>query len=75
MKIKRPQAKKLWKLLAANVRWYRDSYNWDEPTLAKKAGLHRVTIYYIERARYGSSLEVIAQLAKAFKVPAYQLLK
>jgi transcriptional regulator with XRE-family HTH domain len=43
--------------------------------LAKKAKLSQSTVAQIETSRKTPSLEVLEQIAKALKVPAYKLLR
>jgi len=60
--------------VARNVKRQRLARGWSQRDLANRIGVHRVYITQIEGATRGVSLEVLEQLAKAFRVKASTLL-
>jgi transcriptional regulator with XRE-family HTH domain len=63
------------RLLAQNVRVLRLTRGWSQEALAEAAELDRSYIGDIERARRNVSLNCLERLARAFGVPAPDLLR
>lgn len=61
-------------LLARKVKLLRAARGWSQETLAELAGLHRNYISGVERGRINIGLENLEKLARAFDVPAHELL-
>lgn len=68
MKVQRPK-----KILAENVRRYRQATGLSQEELADRAGLHRTYISSVERAQRNVSLENIFKLASALGVEPQDL--
>jgi transcriptional regulator with XRE-family HTH domain len=48
---------------------------WEQETLAEKAGISRVTVSNIERAKTDMMLETLEALAQAFSMPMSKLVE
>ena len=62
------------KVIGRNVKRERQRRGWTQAALARRAGVHRVSLAQIERAAKGPSLEMLARLARAFHVKPSRLL-
>ena len=62
------------KILAANVRAYRDKYGWTQENLALETGLHRTFIAHVEAESRNISLDNLEKLAVAFGISMSELL-
>lgn len=64
-----------WKRRGMRIKALREARDWTQETLAKKAGVARVTIGRIEIGHSRPSLELLERLAKIFKVKLSELLE
>lgn len=62
------------KIIGQNVKRLRQRRGWTQEALARKTGLHRVSLAQIERGAKGPSLEMLERLAGAFRVKPGRLL-
>jgi transcriptional regulator with XRE-family HTH domain len=65
----------LLQLLGTNVRRLRDERGWSQERLATESELDRTYISGVERGVRNPTLAVVARLAEAFAVPAFELLR
>lgn len=63
------------KIVAENVRKFRQKLGMTQEALAEKADMHWTFISGIERCKYNISLDSIVRLAKALDRAPYELLK
>lgn len=61
-------------MVAQNIRHYLATNEWSESELARRSGVSQKQVNNITRERYGCTAEALFALARAFRVPAYQLL-
>ncbi len=61
-------------LVAQNVRHHLHAREWSEAELGRRSGVSQKQVNNITRERYGCSVEAIFEIARAFRMPAYQLL-
>lgn len=61
-------------LVAQNIRHYLRQNEWSEAELARRSGVSQKQVNNIVRQRYGCSVEALFIIARAFRVPAYQLI-
>jgi len=61
--------------VAQNVKRLRVARGWTQQELANRIDVHRVYVTQIENGTRGVSLEILAQLAKVFRVKASALLE
>lgn len=61
-------------LVAQNVRHYLLTNEWSESELARRSGVSQKQVNNITRERYGCTVEALFEIARAFHLPAYQLL-
>lgn len=64
-----------WKRRGVKIKELREARGWTQETLAKKAGVARVTIGRIEIGHSRPSLELVERLAKILKVTLAELLE
>ena len=62
------------KILACNIKKYRNSFRYSQEKLAQKAGLSKQTLNDIEGCRRWVSSRTITRLARALNIDEYQLL-
>jgi len=62
------------KVLAGNIKKYRNNFKYSQEKLAEKAGLSKQTLNDIEGCRRWVSSQTISRLANALNVIEYQLL-
>lgn len=60
--------------LSAQIKFWQLRYNMDVPKLAKKTGMAENSIYRIKRGEAGTTVDTIALLADAFRIPPCMLL-
>lgn len=63
------------KVIARNVRAFRQEHVWSQEELADRAGVHRTYISQVERAVTNPTATVIAKIADALGVEPHELLK
>jgi len=63
------------KIVAKNVRRFRQKLGLTQEGLAEKADMHWTYISGVERCKYNISLDSVARLAKALGRAPYELLK
>jgi DNA-binding XRE family transcriptional regulator len=63
------------KILGENIRHHRQSLKWSQEKLAEKADLHRNYVGDIERGEENVSVDTLARIAAALKVPLPDLLR
>ena len=63
------------KILAINMRLFREKQKLSQEELAFRSGLHRTYISSVERCQRNISIDAIEKLAKAFNVPLHKLLE
>ena len=63
------------KIVAKNVRRFRERLGLSQESLAEKADLHWTYVSGVERGRYNISLASLVRLAKALGREPYKLLK
>lgn len=61
-------------ILAANLRHLRSVHGWSQEELAFECDLHRTFVAHVERGGRNISLDNLERLAKAFRVPVFELL-
>lgn len=61
-------------ILAANLRHLRSVRGWSQEELAFECELHRTFIAHVERCGRNISLDNLERLARAFRVPVFELL-
>lgn len=61
-------------LVAQNVRHYLLANEWSESELARRSGVSQKQVNNIVRERFGCTVEALFEIARAFHLPAYQLL-
>jgi len=60
--------------LARNLKWLMERAGDDQVSLAKRCGLGQRTISGVLRAQHAATLTTVAELAKAYDLPAWCLL-
>ena len=65
---------KIIKVIATNVRYYRNKAGLSQEKLAERAGLHRTYIGGVERGEYNVSAINIARIAQALDIEPFILL-
>lgn len=60
--------------LSANIRLLMQMNDWDQKTLANKAGIAQKTISNMATMSNSASIDNIAKVAKAFRVPSWLLI-
>jgi transcriptional regulator with XRE-family HTH domain len=63
------------KIVAKNVRKFRQKLGLSQESLAEKADMHWTFVSGIERCKYNISLDSIVRIAKALGRAPYELLK
>lgn len=63
------------KVIAHNVREFRQEHVWSQEELADRAGVHRTYISQVERAVTNPTATVIAKIADALGVEPCELLR
>ena len=63
------------RIIAANVRRRRDELGYSQERLAGEASLHRTYVGSVERGERNVSVDILAKLAVALDVPAWELLR
>ncbi len=63
------------KVIAANVRAFRQEHVWSQEELADRAGVHRTYISQVERAVTNPTATVITKIANALGVEPFELLR
>ena len=63
------------KIVAKNVRKFRQKLGWSQESLAEKAEMHWTFISGVERSKYNISLDSMVRIAKALGRAPYELLK
>ena len=66
-------SKDIKKILARNIRGFREIRGWSQEDLEEKSGLHRTYISGIERGVRNPTLTVLETLAKAFEIKITKL--
>jgi transcriptional regulator with XRE-family HTH domain len=61
--------------LGRTIRALRVAKHWSQETLAKKAGVHRNTIYSLERSPAFVNIRAVERVAIALETPLWKLLK
>lgn len=61
--------------VGARIQGLREKRDWSQAELARRAGIHRVSLANIERGAKLPSLRSLERLAKALGVPIARLLK
>lgn len=54
--------------MANAIRKHREARGWDQGTLAKKAGIHRVYLNRLEQGKCDPRVSVLLRIAKALRV-------
>ena len=62
------------KIVAQNIRYYRQKLDLSQEALGFKCNMTNVSISRIESAKVGVGIDALTRIAKALKVPVYQLL-
>ncbi|MEO6940228.1 MAG: helix-turn-helix transcriptional regulator [Candidatus Kapaibacterium sp.] len=62
------------KIVALNVQYFRQKLGLSQEALGFKCNMTNVSISRIESAKVGIGIDALTRIAKALKVPAYQLL-
>lgn len=63
------------KKVGVRIKKFREEKDLTQEDVALSTGLNRAYIGYIERGERNPSTETIAKIAKALKVPVYELFK
>lgn len=63
------------RLVAANLRVRRSELRLSQEAVALETGFHRTFIGHVERAETNISIDNLERLARALKIPAYELLR
>lgn len=63
------------KIVGANVKRLREEFNLSQEAFADQCGLHRTYISGVERGVRNPTIEVLAKIARALKVPPSVLLE
>jgi putative transcriptional regulator len=59
--------------MKTRIKEYRARYNLTQEDLAKKAGVRRETIVFLEKGKYNPSLQLAYDVAKALKTTIEEL--
>lgn len=62
------------KLIARNIRHYREKLGITQEELAELSGVHRTYVGCIERAEKNVTIDTLDRVAKALKIPVHKLL-
>ena len=63
------------KVLANNVRVFRELKGWSQEELAERADVHRTYVSQVERGLRNPTIVIVDRLAKALRLTASDLLK
>ena len=59
--------------MKTRIKEFRAKYNWTQEDLARKVGVRRETIVFLEKGKYNPSLQLAYNIAKALKTTLDEL--